>query len=521
MENHAATPAIASAVNNVNKPNNIHIFIGTCNEVRTIFVNATVNPNDYETVQKKVSKAFIADSLFDKDYNTFNYINKHDYLNWILNQTRRMRKEIAVNLTADHFIYPVSVDINYAIDVESPFWADLIKRFEPIQDWKVVVSISEKAAFMLNGQTFAKFFNHPEFSAVISDVWECGPQLTTKPDVGPDGFTEISELNVWEYFLENCKRHLKPIGECKHKRFYVKPNSDKDYTFFLQGQGIDFEVIPFEYFLFDTNNVCGIKSSRNMDMMDWEDAMDYQPFDIDMVLESIWHDDKEYDALLLNRVPKQHRLSVIAEAETRGLLDNMIWSCGYETDNMTLPGDDPDVDKKVLSMLPKQAEFEPHDNISGNEIPIHHDRKFNLKWPQKCKINIITESQARDLIIDHDPPHPVRFLTEKTFKAMAWGMPFLFVGNQHGLQRLRDLGFKTFPEWFDESYDELDNYNLRIKGMFDAYEKFLSEEHSIDEIQNSLEHNFNKIHDSFWVSSRLVDPMRIIIDRIEEMSLHD
>jgi len=521
MENHAATPAIASAVNNVNKPNNIHIFIGTCNEVRTIFVNATVNPNDYETVQKKVSKAFIADSLFDKDYNTFNYINKHDYLNWILNQTRRMRKEIAVNLTADHFIYPVSVDINYAIDVESPFWADLIKRFEPIQDWKVVVSISEKAAFMLNGQTFAKFFNHPEFSAVISDVWECGPQLTTKPDVGPDGFTEISELNVWEYFLENCKRHLKPIGECKHKRFYVKPNSDKDYTFFLQGQGIDFEVIPFEYFLFDTNNVCGIKSSRNMDMMDWEDAMDYQPFDIDKVLESIWHDDKEYDALLLNRVPKQHRLSVIAEAETRGLLDNMIWSCGYETDNMTLPGDDPDVDKKVLSMLPKQAEFEPHDNISGNEIPIHHDRKFNLKWPQKCKINIITESQARDLIIDHDPPHPVRFLTEKTFKAMAWGMPFLFVGNQHGLQRLRDLGFKTFPEWFDESYDELDNYNLRIKGMFDAYEKFLSEEHSIDEIQNSLEHNFNKIHDSFWVSSRLVDPMRIIIDRIEEMSLHD
>ena len=521
MENHAATPAIASAVNNVNKPNNIHIFIGTCNEVRTIFVNATVNPNDYETVQKKVSKAFIADSLFDKDYNTFNYINKHDYLNWILNQTRRMRKEIAVNLTADHFIYPVSVDINHAIDVESPFWADLIKRFEPIQDWKVVVSISEKAAFMLNGQTFAKFFNHPEFSAVISDVWECGPQLTTKPDVGPDGFTEISELNVWEYFLENCKRHLKPIGECKHKRFYVKPNSDKDYTFFLQGQGIDFEVIPFEYFLFDTNNVCGIKSSRNMDMMDWEDAMDYQPFDINKVLESIWHDDKEYDALLLNRVPKQHRLSVIAEAETRGLLDNMIWSCGYETDNMTLPGDDPDVDKKVLSMLPKQAEFEPHDNISGNEIPIHHDRKFNLKWPQKCKINIITESQARDLIIDHDPPHPVRFLTEKTFKAMAWGMPFLFVGNQHGLQRLRDLGFKTFPEWFDESYDELDNYNLRIKGMFDAYEKFLSEEHSIDEIQNSLEHNFNKIHDSFWVSSRLVDPMRIIIDRIEEMSLHD
>jgi hypothetical protein len=57
--------------------------------------------------------------------------------------------------------------------------------------------------------------------------------------------------------------------------------------------------------------------------------------------------------------------------------------------------------------------------------------------------------------------------------------------------------------------------------MFDAYEKFLSEKHSIDEIKKSLEHNFNMIHDSYWVSSRLVDPMRIIIDRIDETNVDD
>jgi hypothetical protein len=489
--------------------------------MRTIFVNATVNPTDHNTVLKKVAKAFIADSLFDKDHNTLDYVNKHDYIRWVLQRSKRFRREIAVNLTSDHFIYPVSIDINEAINVESPFWIDLVKRFEPIQDWRVVISISEKAAFMLNGNTFGKFFNHPEFSAVISDVWECGPQLITKPNLGPDGPTEIHNLNVWEFFVENCKRHLKPSGECKHKRFYIKPNSDKDYTVFLQSQGVDFEVVPFEYFLYDTNNVCGIKSSRNMDMMEWEEAMDDQPFGIDKILESIWHDDKEYDALLLNRMPKQHRLTTIVEAESRGLLDNMIWSCGYEPEGLVTPGNDNELDSRVVSMLPKQAEYEPHDNISGNEIPIHHDRKFNLLWPQKCRVKIITESQARDLIIDHDPPHPVRFLTEKTFKAMAWGMPFLFVGNQHSLQRIRDLGFKTFPEWFDESYDELENYNLRIQGMFDAYEKFLSEKHSIDEIKKSLEHNFNMIHDSYWVSSRLVDPMRIIIDRIDETNIDD
>jgi hypothetical protein len=238
-------------------------------------------------------------------------------------------------------------------------------------------------------------------------------------------------------------------------------------------------------------------------------------------MDSIWHDNKEYDALLLNRMPKQHRLTTIVEAEKRDLLKNMIWSCGKEELGMVTPGEDAEIDQRILSMLPKQAELEPHDNISGNNIPIRHDRKFNLAWPQKCRVKIITESQARDLIIDHKPPHPVRFLTEKTFKAMAWGMPFMFVGNQHGLQRIRDLGFKTFPEWFDESYDELENYNLRIQAMFDAYEKFLSEEHSIEEIRLNLEHNFNMIHDTYWVSSRIVDPMRIMIDRIDEHNIND
>ena len=484
--------------------------------MRTIFVNATVNPTDYDTVQKKIAKAFISDSIHDKDYNTLNYVNKHDYIRWVLQRSKRLRREISVNLTSDHFIYPVSIDINEAINVESPFWVDLVKRFEPIQDWRVVISISEKAAFSLQGAIFSKFFNHPEFSAMVSDIWECGPQKDTKPQTGSD-----DNVEVWEYFVENCKRHLRPAGECKHKRFYIKSNSDKDYTHFLQSQGVDFEVVPFEYFLFDVNNTCGIKSSRNMDMMDWEEAMDDQPFDIEKVMDSIWHDDKEYDALLLNRMPKQHRLTTIIEAEKRGLLDNMIWSCGTEPMGMVTPGEDHELDSKIINMLPKQAEFEPHDNISGNNIPIRHDRKFNLKWPQKCKVNIITESQARDLIIEHTPPHPVRFLTEKTFKAMAWGMPFLFVGNQHGLQRIRDLGFKTFPEWFDESYDDLENFNLRIQAMFDSFEKFLSEEHSIEEIKDSLVHNFNMIHDTYWVSSRLVDPMRIIIDRIDEQNIDD
>ena len=111
--------------------------------MRTIFVNATVNPTDHNIVQKRVAKAFMYDSTVDKEHNVMRYTNRHDYINWILQQTsKRLRREISVNLTSDHFIYPVPVSITDVINVESPFWTDLIKRFEPIQDWKIVVSIA-------------------------------------------------------------------------------------------------------------------------------------------------------------------------------------------------------------------------------------------------------------------------------------------------------------------------------------------------------------------------------------------
>lgn len=50
-------------------------------------------------------------------------------------------------------------------------------------------------------------------------------------------------------------------------------------------------------------------------------------------------------------------------------------------------------------------------------------------------------------------------LTEKTFKPIAMGMPFVITGTAGSLEYLRSYGFKTFGDIWDESYDEeTDNY---------------------------------------------------------------
>ena len=471
--------------------------------MRNIFVHAVVNPNDKNLVEKAIAKAFIKESHESREYNVVDYINKHDYVGWILQLPQNYRREIKTNMTEENYLYPVSVDINHVLDVQSEFWVEMRKRFEPLPDRNVIVSISEKAALMLNGNTFNKFFNHAEFSTVVSDIWECGPQ---------NELIDFETNFVWDNFVEKCKRYLMPDEQFKNKRFYIKCNSHSDYKVFLHKQGVLFDPIPVEYFLFDTYRTCGVASPKNL--MDWREALDDVEMSTEEKMELVWTDDKIYDAIWLNRVPKGHRISSLVEANKRGLLDNMVWSCGYEEDTPPPPDND-EKTEEFVKQLPKMAENEPRENQQDGPIRAKHDRKFNFQWLLDCKVNIVSESQARDIIIEMDPAQPVRFLTEKTFKPMAYGMPFMIFGNRNSLKRVRELGFKTFPEWFDESYDEEENFTLRLNAMLDSYEKFLSEEHSIEEIRDALEHNFNRISDRFWIMSRIVDPIRIIWDEIE------
>lgn len=59
-------------------------------------------------------------------------------------------------------------------------------------------------------------------------------------------------------------------------------------------------------------------------------------------------------------------------------------------------------------------------------------------------------------------------LTEKIFKPIINFQPFIYVATKGSLQILRDLGFKTFEPYIDETYDqELDN----DKRLLMAYEQ--------------------------------------------------
>jgi hypothetical protein len=98
--------------------------------------------------------------------------------------------------------------------------------------------------------------------------------------------------------------------------------------------------------------------------------------------------------------------------------------------------------------------------------------------------------------------YPYPFITEKTFKAILNKRPFILVGSPGTVQKLRDLGFKTFNDFWDESYDSIVNPSDRMQAIVNII-KQLSALRSADlqylalRIQNAVEYNYQHYVNNF------------------------
>jgi hypothetical protein len=104
-----------------------------------------------------------------------------------------------------------------------------------------------------------------------------------------------------------------------------------------------------------------------------------------------------------------------------------------------------------------------HPSISGSS----NDQKtrFNAEFLNQSFIYLITETVC---------DYPYTFFTEKTWRAMVTGRPFMMVNAQHSLKKLQEFGFQTFSDWWDESYDEKALAADRIESMVSTLKSLAS-----------------------------------------------
>jgi len=110
---------------------------------------------------------------------------------------------------------------------------------------------------------------------------------------------------------------------------------------------------------------------------------------------------------------------------------------------------------------------------------------------------------------DHD-----WFLSEKTAKPLIAQRPFIMFGGHHHLAFLRQLGFHTFDQIINESYDSEPNKFLRHKQAFaQAIElSKMNPRHVYDVLSDALEHNRRLINSDDlmipvkdWLFNKLAD----------------
>ena len=79
-------------------------------------------------------------------------------------------------------------------------------------------------------------------------------------------------------------------------------------------------------------------------------------------------------------------------------------------------------------------------------LPIQHPANLNIiKEYPRIFVDIVCETRVTGNVF---------FVTEKTWRCILAQRPFIIVGSQYFLQRLRRLGFRTFIDFWDEGYDE-------------------------------------------------------------------
>jgi hypothetical protein len=153
-----------------------------------------------------------------------------------------------------------------------------------------------------------------------------------------------------------------------------------------------------------------------------------------------------------------------------------------------------DIFKKLLKREKNIIDHENFDEING----------YGYEYPEVYKntyVSLVSESPFFD---------PYGYITEKSFKPFCHFHPFVIMGSCGTVKKLKELGFKTFSDFWDESYDLEKNHNIRFEKVYNIFLQLNSM--SLDELHNMyvkmipiLKHNYNlmldygKSEENFWV----------------------
>lgn len=219
-------------------------------------------------------------------------------------------------------------------------------------------------------------------------------------------------------------------------------------------------------------------------------------------------DNKVYTKKFLNfnRRWRPHRVAFVALLKSLGLLDQGHVSLGNSDDNKNWNKVWPWIKSIGSHNNEIKALFDAHDSEISNLPPLYLDttnlqentvylnHATNYLYADSY-FSVVSETNFYTNTLGVQS-NTARFLSEKTFKPIAMCHPFIILSVPGMLEKLKEIGYRTFSPWIDESYDkELDD-NIRMLMVAKEVKRLceLSPEELtrfLIETRKIVEHNFN------------------------------
>lgn len=266
---------------------------------------------------------------------------------------------------------------------------------------------------------------------------------------------------LWGYLHEKCVEfNISPT-----RLIYVTGNMicDETYDIWSNQNNISerMKVIPYAHFELDMGMVCYDKIKKGDSPPTFDDHIKYKESNLGSI--------KTYACL--NKRIRLQRVWFYNYLHQSGVLDKGLVSMntfdkhGYYFEGESINNERID---EISVGLPLLVHEKRNDEFDDN----FYIRRFNDQICLDTFMTVISEAHCGD-------SDETMFLSEKTFKVIACNHPFIIMGNKDSMRMMRKIGYRTFDNFIDQTYDSLPTHQ-RLQYITESIKK-------VDDIKNKLD----------------------------------
>jgi hypothetical protein len=204
----------------------------------------------------------------------------------------------------------------------------------------------------------------------------------------------------------------------------------------------------------------------------------------------------------LNRIVRQHRVSFVAMMNYYNLLENNKVSHDYLPPQyhdrilMTQFNHHPAFDNEnVTDLLTKLPLV-----LDTSDFVVNQAQNFFTEVYLESWVSVITETYYSEY------QGEAMFFSEKIYKPIRARHPFILVSVPGSLKALREQGFKTFDQFWDESYDDIQDDTARLVAICNLLNNLSKKTHDewiemYKQMIPILEHNMKHLTTNDWIGN--------------------